>query len=199
MDNLSISAQKASMLSFAKPQHKAAEPPIENPQPEQPAPEQLGGPKEMCGRSQVAFSGRLTSLPSNDLNYIASKLKNNFEDFSREELSAFKHGLTEALNDNHCRSLKQLFAKTDTSDMVLSKTYLNFADTIAKDASKTDSEDIKRLNSLLEACKKEEGCKNIKEFADKILTSEEDAFSQVANYMTGDKFSDAFKDLFLYR
>ena len=63
MENLSISTQNMSNVAFAKPQHTATEPPVENPQPQEPAPE-LGGPKEMCGRSQVAFSGRLTGLPT---------------------------------------------------------------------------------------------------------------------------------------
>ena len=40
MNNLSISAHQTNRLSFAKAQNKAAESPIENPQPEQqPAPE----------------------------------------------------------------------------------------------------------------------------------------------------------------
>ena len=82
MENLSISTQNMSNVAFAKPQHKATEPPVENPQPQEPAPEQLGGPKEMCGRSQVAFSGRLTGLPTEDLNFIASKLRNHLTEFS---------------------------------------------------------------------------------------------------------------------
>lgn len=198
MENLSISTQNMSNVAFAKPQHKATEPPVENHQPQEPAPEQLGGPKEMCGRSQVAFSGRLTGLPTEDLNFIASKLRNHLTEFSKEELSAFKRGLTEVLNENNCRSLRQLFAQTDESDMKLAKTYLSFADTVAKNGEKAESQDIQALNGLLERAKKDYGCEDIHEMANKAITNEEDAFGEVANYMPGDKFSTAFNDLFIY-
>ena len=160
MENLSISTQNMSNVAFAKPQHKATEPPVENPQPQEPEPEQLGSRKE--------------------------------------ELYAFKRGLTEVLNENNCRSLRQLFAQTDESDMKLAKTYLSFADTVAKNGEKAESQDIQALNGLLERAKKDYGCEDIHEMANKAITNEEDAFGEVANYMPGDKFSTAFNDLFIY-